>query len=104
MNLCSVDGEYLPGLPPRQLKIIVGWLALHEEEVYAAWNLAVQGEHFDKIEGSAFALLRDKEVLASRKVEHGFVSWANGEADVAPEYMYERGIPYNRQPDWLLAC
>ena len=48
----GVDGELLAGsLPRRQLKIVVGWLALHEEEVYAAWNRAVQGEHFDKIPG-----------------------------------------------------
>lgn len=46
----AVDGELLAGsLPRKQLKIIVGWLAFHEEEVYKAWNLAVQGEHFDKI-------------------------------------------------------
>ena len=33
----GVDGELLAGsLPRRQLKIVVGWLALHEEEVYAA--------------------------------------------------------------------
>lgn len=25
------------------------WLALHEDEAYAAWNKAVRGEHFDKI-------------------------------------------------------
>ena len=36
----AVDGE---------LKIIIGWLAIHEEEVYKAWNNAVRGEHFDKI-------------------------------------------------------
>lgn len=48
----GIDGELLAGsLPRRQLKIVIGWLALHEEEVYAAWNLAVQGKHFDKIEG-----------------------------------------------------
>ena len=47
-----MDGELLAGsLPRRQLKIVVGWLALHEEEVYAAWNRAVQCEHFDKIPG-----------------------------------------------------
>ena len=48
----GVDGELLAGsLPRRQLKIVAGWFALHEEEVYAAWNRAVQGEHFDKIPG-----------------------------------------------------
>ena len=46
----AIDGELLAGsLPRRQLKIIVGWLAYHEEEAYKAWNLAVNGEHFDKI-------------------------------------------------------
>jgi hypothetical protein len=46
----GVDGELLSGsLPYKQLKMVVGWLALHEEEAYAAWNKAVKGEHFDKI-------------------------------------------------------
>ena len=44
------DGELLAGaLPRKQLKIVAGWLAYHEEEAYRAWNLAVRGEHFDKI-------------------------------------------------------
>ena len=47
----AVDGELLAGsLPRKQMKIVIGWLALHEEEVYKAWNLAVQGEHFEKID------------------------------------------------------
>ena len=46
----AIDGELLAGsLPRKQLKIITGWLAFHENEAYKAWNLAVQGEHFDKI-------------------------------------------------------
>ena len=44
------DGELLSGsLPRKQLKIIAGWLAFYEEEAYKAWNLAVRGEHFEKI-------------------------------------------------------
>ena len=43
----AIDGELLAeSLPHKQLKIVTGWLAFHEEE---AWNLAVKGEHFDKI-------------------------------------------------------
>lgn len=46
----AVDGELLSGsLPSRQLKMVCGWLALHEEEVYKAWNQAVCGEHFEKV-------------------------------------------------------
>ena len=46
----GVDGEVLSGsMPLKQLRIINGWLAIHENEVYKAWNSAVKGEHFDKI-------------------------------------------------------
>lgn len=46
----SIDGELLAGsLPRKQFKIITGWLAFYEEEAYKAWNLAVQGQHFEKI-------------------------------------------------------
>lgn len=46
----GIDGELLAGsLPQKQFKMLVGWLALHEDEAYAAWNKAVRGEHFDKI-------------------------------------------------------
>lgn len=46
----SLEGELLAGsIPKKQFKILVGWLALREEEVYRAWNKAVKSEHFDKI-------------------------------------------------------
>ena len=46
----GIDGELLAGsLPQKQFRMLVGWLALHEEEAYAAWNKAVRGEHCDKI-------------------------------------------------------
>lgn len=46
----GVDGElHVGSLPQKQMKILVGRLAFHEEEAYAAWELAVQGKHFDKI-------------------------------------------------------
>ena len=45
-------GKLLAGsLPAKQLRIVVGWLAIHEEEVYSAWNNAVSGKPFSKIEG-----------------------------------------------------
>ena len=40
----GIDGELMAGsLPRKQLVFIQAWLALHEEEAYAAWNKAVQG-------------------------------------------------------------
>ena len=47
----GVDGELLAGsLPVKQLKLVQAWAAIHEEELYAAWNKAVRNEPFGKIE------------------------------------------------------
>ncbi len=47
----GIDGELIAGsLPQKQFRMIQGWLAYHEEEAYAAWNKAVRGEHFEKID------------------------------------------------------
>lgn len=46
----GIDGEVLSGnIPNKQLKIIQAWCVIHEEELYKAWNNAVQNKHFDKI-------------------------------------------------------
>ena len=47
----GIDGELLSGsLPVKQLKLVLAWAALHEDELYAAWNKAVRNEPFDRIE------------------------------------------------------
>ena len=47
----GVDGELLAGsLPMKQLKLVQAWAAIHEEELYRAWNMAVRNEPFGKIE------------------------------------------------------
>lgn len=47
----SFDGEVLDGrLPLKQYRILLGWMTIHEEELYAAWNNAVRNIPFDKIE------------------------------------------------------
>ena len=38
------DGEILDGeLPPKKVKLIQAWIALHEDELMADWELAVGG-------------------------------------------------------------
>lgn len=50
----ALDGEVLAGrLPSNQYRMLNGWLALHEEEVYRAWNLAVAMKPFEKIDRTA---------------------------------------------------
>ena len=47
----GIDGEMLAGsLPVKQLKLVLAWMAIHEEELYAAWNQAVKNEPFGPIE------------------------------------------------------
>lgn len=47
----GVDGELLAGsLPVKQLKLVQAWALIHEEELYMAWNKAVQNEPFGKID------------------------------------------------------
>ena len=46
----GLDGEVLAGeLPPKQLKMVLAWIAIHEDELYSAWNNAVQGKPLGKI-------------------------------------------------------
>ena len=47
----GVDGELLAGsLPVKQLKLVQAWAAIHEDELYAAWNNAVRNIPFGRIE------------------------------------------------------
>ena len=54
------------------------------------------------VSGPAFAPLRDGSAQMTVKVEHGFVSWLDGEIDLDPKYVYEHSIAYNEAPDDLL--
>lgn len=47
----GVDGELLAGsIPVKQLKLVQAWAVIHEDELYEAWNKAVQNVPFGKIE------------------------------------------------------
>ena len=47
----GLDGEVLAGqIPVKQYRILTAWLVIHEEELYRAWNLAVAGKPFGKID------------------------------------------------------
>ena len=47
----ALDGEVLEGrLPIKQYRILSGWMALHEDELYQAWNNAIQKKPVNKID------------------------------------------------------
>ncbi len=45
------DGELLAGkMPRRQIRMVQGWIAQHEEELMANWKLAMNDEPLFRIE------------------------------------------------------
>ncbi len=47
----ALDGEILEGdFPIKQLKMLEGWMAIHEDELIANWQMLKEGEGFFKIE------------------------------------------------------
>lgn len=44
--------------------------------------------------GGVFERLNDKKTFESATVDHGVITWANGEIDCAPEFMYENSFEY----------
>ena len=112
----GVDGELIAGsLPVKQLKLVQAWAAIHEDELYAAWNKAVQnipvcgvrplpghklwlrfttGETkvFDfnpLLKDAGFALLKDEHTFAGVYIDYGVTVWNDGDIDIAPEYLYQ---------------
>lgn len=57
----GIDGEVLAGvLPEKQYKLVAAWLALHEDELYEAWNNAVQ---MKQLQDKTSELIRREDVL-----------------------------------------
>jgi hypothetical protein len=49
--IVALNGEVLAGdLPSKQLKMLLGWMAIHEDELQANWKLLSDGQDYFKIE------------------------------------------------------
>ena len=49
--MLSLTGNILEGgFPGKQLKLLLAWTALHEDELEANWRLLSEGEGYFKIE------------------------------------------------------
>lgn len=47
----TVEGEILEGsFPNKQMKLLLAWIAIHEDELRANWELLSNGEGYFKIE------------------------------------------------------
>lgn len=45
---------------------------------------------------SVFEPLKNDEVLAAFKIDHGVLTWLDGDIDIAPEALYERSYQYEK--------
>ena len=43
----------------------------------------------------AFQPLKDEAIFKAASVDHGVVTWMDGEIDIAPETMYATSFPYD---------
>ncbi len=47
----AIDGEVLEGkFPNKQLKLLLAWMAIHEDELKANWKMLSDGDGYFKIE------------------------------------------------------
>ncbi|MGN0159335.1 MAG: DUF2442 domain-containing protein [Brotaphodocola sp.] len=46
------------------------------------------------LEGEVFEPLRDPVIFKAATLDHGVVTWMNGEIDCAPEFMYNHSYIY----------
>ncbi len=46
----AIDGEILTGeISPKQLRMLLGWMAIHEDELQANWKLLSEGKEYFEI-------------------------------------------------------
>ncbi len=49
----------------------------------------------DLLDSPAFSPLKDKRVFDAVYIDYGVTVWNDGNIDIAPEYLYEKGIDAN---------
>ena len=88
------DGFVCGGEPKGQIKIIRA-KPLPDHMMLLIFN---NGEErlFDAtiLNGPVFADIQNDDVFMNPILDHGVVTWKNGEIDCAPEYMYKNSFEY----------
>lgn len=87
-NGIAYAGELAPQLTVSSVKPLSGhrlWVRFNtgEERIFDFTPL---------LNCPAFAPLADEDVFRSVRIEYGMPTWNDGEIDIAPEALYERGV------------
>lgn len=51
------------------------------------------------LKGEVFEQLKEESIFKNPVIEHGVVTWSNGNIDCAPEFMYENSFAYDTITD-----
>jgi hypothetical protein len=89
-----VNGIAYAGEQKQLLKIV----SVRPMENYTLWLKFSSGEtkYFDfapLLREKAFSPLKDLSVFRCVYLEYGVLAWNDGAIDIAPEYLYEYGLP-----------
>ena len=86
---------YVYGGTPKEMRKVTDVRVVGEKMLLLRFS---SGEErlFDAtlLQGEVFDPLEDDDVFNAAYIEHGTVTWQNGEIDCSPEYMYEYSVPY----------
>jgi len=87
-------GELVPDIEVSSIKILDDEMLLVEFST-GETRLFDVTSLLDK--GSTFAPLSKEENRRTAKVTHDFVSWLDGEIDIAPETLYSESYKYSKE-------
>lgn len=88
------DGFVYGGQPADNIRV-TKVKVLHDRVMLLTFNNDEQ-RLFDTtvLDGEAFKRLDEEDVFNSAYIDHGVVTWLDGEIDCSPEYMYENSYEY----------
>ena len=91
------NGFVYGGEPIEMIKVI-DVKPLHDMIMLVTFNNNEQ-RLFDAtiLDGSVFQPLKQESVFSNPVIDHGIVTWNNGEIDCAPEYMFAHSYEYAYQ-------
>lgn len=88
------NGIAYAGEPQRPIKVS----GVRPLDGYKLWVRFTNGEakvidFSNLLETPAFSPLKDQRVFKGVYIDYGVTVWDDGNIDIAPEYLYENGIP-----------
>lgn len=94
----TYNGIVYGGKPDEQIKI--DSLKILPDKIMILTFSTGEERLFDAtlLKGEVFQSLDEEEIFRSAVIDHGVVTWKNGEIDCSPEFMYDNSYEYASPP------